>query len=157
AVLETDDAFLVARESWIFGPDRAGFADSIVERATKSEDCGAIADKWSNPSYSVDMARNLEALVLNPEARGIVNLCNAGSCSWLEYGQAALDFAAEAGVELKCRVLSPQRCADMPGFLAERPVHTAMDTTRLDAWTGQKVRPWQEALADYFGTYYGRR
>lgn len=157
AVLAADPSFLVARASWIFGPDRAGFADSIVERAGQSEDCGAIADKWSNPSYSMDLARYLEALVLNPEARGMVNLCNADGCSWLEYGQAALDLAAEAGVELKCRVLAPQRCADMPGFLAERPVHTAMDTSRLEALTGQTVRPWREALADYFGTYYGRR
>jgi hypothetical protein len=32
-----------------------------------------------------------------------------------------------------------------------------MDTTRLAALTGRDIRPWQEALADYIGTYYGRR
>jgi dTDP-4-dehydrorhamnose reductase len=156
AVLAADPSFLVARASWIFGPDRPGFADSIIQRATAHADCGAIADKWSNPSYSHDQAAMLEALVLNPAAAGIVNLCNAGACSWLEYGQAALDLAAAAGVPLRCRTLSALRCAEMPGFLAERPVHTAMDTTRLAALTGQPVRPWQEALAAYIGTYYGR-
>ena len=156
AVLEADARFVVARASWIFGPDRPGFVDSIIERAGKDSACGAIADKWSNPSYSLDLAENLEALVLNPAAAGPVNLCNAGACTWLEYGQAALDLAHAAGVPLKCRTLAPQRCADMPGFLSPRPIHTAMDTTRLAALTGKPVRPWQEALADYIRTYYGR-
>jgi len=156
AVLSSHSDVLVARASWIFGPDRPGFADSIIQRAISQPDCGAIADKWSNPSYSHDQAALLEALVLNPEARGIVNLCNAGRCSWLEYGQAALDFAHAAGVSLRCRTLQPQRCSEMPGFLAERPIHTAMDTCHLELFTGQPVRPWREALADYIGTYYGR-
>ncbi len=157
AVLEVDAGFVVARASWIFGPDRPGFVDSVIARAMKEAACGAIADKWSNPSSSWDLAERLEALVLNRAANGVVNLSNAGGCSWLEYGQAALDLAHAAGVPLKCRTLSSLRCADMPGFLAPRPVHTAMDTTRLAALTGKPVRPWQEALADYIQTYYGRR
>ena len=157
AVLAASPDFLVARASWIFGPDRPSFVDSIIRHARKESTGGAIADKWSNPSYSMDQAAMLEALVLNPAARGTVNLCNAGSCSWLEYGQAALDLAHAAGVPLKCRTLQPQRCAEMPGFLAERPVHTGMDTSRLQELTGQPVRPWRDALAHYIGTYYGRQ
>jgi dTDP-4-dehydrorhamnose reductase len=157
AILETSPGFLVARASWIFGPDRASFVDAIIQRASQQPQCGAIADKWSTPSYSLDLAAFLEALVLNPDASGMVNLCNAGSCSWLEYGQAALDLAYEAGVSLQCRRLYPQRCADMPDFLASRPVHTAMDINRLTILTGGRVRPWREALADYIGTYYGRK
>jgi dTDP-4-dehydrorhamnose reductase len=156
AVLEAGPDFVVARASWIFGPDRPGFADTIIQRAMLETHCGAIADKWSNPSYSHDQAAMLEALLLNPAARGAVNLCNAGSCSWLEYGQAALDLAFAAGVSLRCRTLSPQRCAQMPGFLAERPVYTGMDTSSLATLTGQPIRPWQDALAEYINTYYGR-
>jgi dTDP-4-dehydrorhamnose reductase len=157
AVLETNPEFLVARASWIYGPDRASFVDTIIQRAGAQPECGAIADKWSTPSYSLDLAKFLEALVLNPEASGTVNLCNAGSCSWLEYGQAALDLAHDAGVPLQCRSLSPQHCAGMPGFLAARPVHTAMDISRLAVLTGHEVRPWRVALADYIGIYYGRK
>ena len=157
AVQAAHPAFIIARASWIFGPDRPGFADSIIRQAQQSVSCGAIADKWSTPSSSLDQAVWLEALLLNPDARGPVNLCNTGSCPWLEYGQTALDLACAAGVSLKCRTLTPQRCADMPGFLAERPVHTAMDTSHLSHLTGQSIRPWQDALAEYIATYYGRR
>lgn len=157
AVLGIDPSFITARASWIFGPDRQSFADSIIQQAQTGAACGAIADKWSNPSYSLDQAAFLEALLLNPAAGGPVNLCNTGACPWLEYGQRALDLAHAAGVPLKCRTLTPQRCADRAGFLAPRPVHTAMDTSRLAELTGQTIRSWQEALADYIGTYYGRR
>ena len=157
AVLAANPGFIVARASWIFGPDRPGFADSIIQQARKSETCGAIADKWSNPSYTIDQACFLEALLLNPDAHGPVNLCNTGGCTWLEYGQTALDLAHAAGVALKCRTLSPQRCSDMPGFLAERPIHTGMNTKRLQELTGLPVRAWQDALAEYIETYYGRR
>ena len=156
AVLAAHPDFLVARASWIYGPDRPSFPDAIIQRAQNASHGLAIADKWSSPSYSRDLALQLEALLLNPDARGLVNLCNAGSCSWLEYGQAALDLAHQAGVPLRCRTLSPQTCAEMPGFLAQRPRHTAMDSSRLAALTGLTPRPWRDALADYINTYYGR-
>lgn len=154
SVLSVSPDFLVARTSWVFGPDRDSFADMILQRAAKEENCGAIADKWSNPSYSHDLAVLLEALARNPAATGIVNLCNSGSCSWMEYGQACLDIAAEAGIPLKTRTLRPLDIAGMPGFLCPRPVHTAMDTTRLSALTGLPVRPWREALTEYIRTYH---
>ncbi|MES2707114.1 MAG: dTDP-4-dehydrorhamnose reductase [Verrucomicrobiota bacterium] len=154
AVLAASADFLVARTSWVFGPDRASFADTVLDRARREADGGAIADKWGTPSYSHDAAALLEALLLNPDATGIVNLCNAGACSWLEYGQACLDLAAEAGIPLKCRTLKPLRLAEMSAFTAPRPVHTAMDTTRLATLTGLRVRPWREALAEYIQTYH---
>lgn len=155
AMLAVSPDFLVARTSWVFGPDRPGFVDQVIDRARRDENGAVVADKWSSPSYAMDAAAYLEALALNPEARGIVNLCNTGGCSWLEYGQAALDLAAAAGVKLKCQTLKPLKLADMTGFLAPRPVHTASDVTRLAALTGLRIRPWREALAEYIGTYYG--
>lgn len=154
AVLSVCPHFLVARTSWVFGPDRESFADMILKRAAKEKNCGAIADKWSNPSYSHDLAALLEALALNPAATGTVNLCNAGSCSWLEYGQACLDIAEEAGIPLKTRTLRPLQLAEMPGFLSPRPVHTAMDTTRLADLARLRIRPWREALTEYIRTYH---
>ena len=154
AVLAVNPAFLVARASWIFGPDRPGFLETILERCAKEEDCGAIDDKISNPSYSADQAVFLEALALNPDAAGAVNLCNSGSCTWREYGQHALDLAAARGMVFKTRRLAPLKVAEMPGFLCPRPIHTGMDTTRLAALTGLTIRPWGEALEEYITTYY---
>ncbi len=154
-VLEEDAGHLVTRTSWVFGPDRPGFVDQIIDRALKAPDCGAIADKFSSCSYSLEMAGQLSRLLGNPAAAGVLNLCNDGACSWLELGQAALDTVASLGWPLRCRQLTPQRLTEMDAFIAPRPLHTAMSVEALTAATGLRPRPWREALADYLTTYYG--
>ncbi len=155
-VLTESPAHLVARTSWVFGPDRASFVDHIIEKAKKEPSCGAIGDKFSSCSYSLDMAEQLERLLLNPGASGTYNLCNDGPCSWLELGQAALDCVGELGWKLRCPTLQNQRLADMKSFIAPRPVNTSMDVSRLADATGLRPRPWREALRDYLKTFYGQ-
>ncbi len=154
AVLAASPLHLVARTAWIFGPDRPGFVDQIIERALKSHDCSAIEDVWSSASYSLDMAEQIERLALHPDASGIYNLSNEGSCSWRELGQAALDGVTALGCKLRCPALTGQNLASMGSFLAPRPVHTGLDVSRLTSTTGLRPRPWREALRSYLGRYY---
>ena len=153
-VLRESSRHLVARTSWVFGPDRESFVDQIITRAKKEPHCAAVSDKFSSCSYSSDMADQLERLLLNPDAAGVYNLCNDGPCSWQELGQAALDTVSELGWKLRCRTLQSQRLTDMTQFLAPRPVHTSMDVSRLALATGLRPRPWREALREYLTTFY---
>ncbi len=155
-VLSESPANLVVRTSWVFGPDRPSFVDQVIEKAVKEADCSVVGDKFSSCSYSLDMAEQLERLMENPEACGVLNLCNEGECSWREFGQAALDIVAELGWKLQCRTLQSMKLADMKQFIAPRPVHTALDVSRLAAATGLRPRPWREALTDYLKIYFGR-
>jgi dTDP-4-dehydrorhamnose reductase len=155
-VLKQAEQNIVARTAWIFGPDRESFVDQIIHRAQTHDYCTAISDVRSSASYSVDLGLQIERLLQNPSAAGIYNLSNAGDCSWLELGQAALDGAASLGWNLRCRTLAGQSVANMENFLAKRPARTAMDLAKLTAATGLPPRPWQEALHDYLRTYYAR-
>jgi dTDP-4-dehydrorhamnose reductase len=157
AVLSGSSANIVARTSWVFGPDRESFVDQIIARAQKDPSCGAIGDKVSSCSYSLDMAAQLERLLENPAATGVFNLCNDGACSWLELGQAAVDIVSQLGWKLRSRTLQSLRLADMKSFIAPRPVFTAMDVSKLPDATGLRPRPWREALEDYLTTYYSIR
>ena len=154
-VLSETPAHLVARTAWVFGPDKESFVDQIIARAKKEPDCGAIGDKFSSCSYSLDMAEQLERLLHHPGASGVFNLCNDGACSWLELGQAALDIVSGLGWKLRCRTLHSQRLGDMKSFLAPRPVHTSLDVAKLARATDLRPRPWREALGDYLGAFYG--
>lgn len=150
------DKHLVVRISWIFGPDRASFVDHILQRALDQERVEAIADKVSAPTYTLDAARLLRPLVDDRSVDGVVHLCNAGSCTWQEYGQQALDCAAALGLPLHARRVEPLALADMKTFLASRPVYTAMSTDKLVSVTGLKPRPWQEAVEDYVRSHWLR-
>jgi dTDP-4-dehydrorhamnose reductase len=140
---------VVARVSWVFGPDRPSFLDMAIGRALAEERVEAIGDKYSSPSYAIDLASWIEALLGSRAPGGLVHLCNAGVCSWKDYAQFALDELARAGVALRTHTVIPTRVADMRAFVAERPVHTALDTARFTAWTGIAPRPWTEAVAAY--------
>jgi dTDP-4-dehydrorhamnose reductase len=149
ALLETSDRHLAVRVSWVFGPDRPSFVDQILQKARETDQLAAIADKWAVPTYTLDVAQLLRPLLADVPAGGILHLCNSGSCTWQEYGQYAIDFAASLGVPLKGRTVAPLRMSDLKAFVARRPVYTVMSTARLTELTGHIPRPWQEAVEEH--------
>jgi dTDP-4-dehydrorhamnose reductase len=140
---------LVARVSWVFGPDKPSFVDQIVQRARAEEKVSAVADKISTPTYTLDAARLLRPLIFDVPQGGILHLCQSGQCTWQEYGQHALDCAAAAGVELKTRTVEPIVLADIKAFVARRPVFSAMDTEKLARLTGETPRDWRAAVQEH--------
>ena len=149
AALEVSADNLAVRVSWVFGPDRPSFLDGIVQRALTEEKVEAIADKIAVPTYTLDAAQLLRPLLFDVPAGGVLHVCNGGSCTWQEYGQFALDCAAEAGMPLKARTVDPLKMADLKAFIAKRPPNTAMSTARLTKLTGQQPRDWREAVREY--------
>jgi len=145
---------LAVRVSWVFGPDRPSFVDQILQRALENDAVAAIADKVAVPTYTLDAAKLLSPFLDSVPAGGVLHLCNGGACTWQEYGQYALDVAAEAGVPLKARTVAPQAMADLTAFIAKRPPRTALDTQRLTSLTGQTPRAWREAVGEYVRTLW---
>ena len=149
----TEGAGLVARVSWVFGPDRPSFVDQIVKNAREKDEVAAIADKIAVPTYTLDAATLLHPFLFDVKAGGLLHLCNGGSCTWQEYGQWALDCAAEAGIPLKAHTVAPLKMADLKAFIAKRPPNTAMSTERLTSLTGLRPRDWRDAVREYLATY----
>src|SRR5947208_829166 len=86
-VLQTQVRHLVVRISWVFGPDRPSFIDAMIKRARENEQIDAIADKFSTPTYTHDIAQMLPQFFDNGVEGGILHFANAGKCSWQEYAQ----------------------------------------------------------------------
>lgn len=149
AALAPASSHLAVRVSWIFGPDKASFIDSILDRALAQDRVEAVADKTSCPTYADDVADWLEPFFDSRLPGGLYHACNEGVCTWREYGQHALDWAAGAGRPIKARTVEPITLADLKNFTAPRPPHTAMSTAKLVAAIGQTPRPWREALDEF--------
>lgn len=153
AVLAVQDRHLVVRVSWVFGPDRPSFVDSMIHRAMENDQVDAVADKFSTPTYTHDIAEWLPRVFAG---EGILHLANGGECSWQEYAQHALDCCHAAGVRLKARAVGTLKLADMKNFIAPRPVYTVLSTAKFAALTGIASRSWREALADYIKLSYSK-
>jgi dTDP-4-dehydrorhamnose reductase len=157
-VLAVDDAHLVVRVSWVFGPDRPSFIDGIIKRAQENREVDAIEDKFSTPTYTLDIAAMLPRFFKRDADYGrIVHFANAGECSWQEYGQWALDCCREAGVSLKATTVGACKLKDMTNWVARRPVYSVLSTAKYTKLAGMPARTWRDAVADYITRFYSKK
>jgi dTDP-4-dehydrorhamnose reductase len=138
----------------VFGPDRPSFIDQLIEQAQRDPSVAAVADKWSAPAYTLDIAQWLHPVLAERSINGVLHLCNAGSCSWKEWGEVALAAARRLGLRVRTTQVAPLSLAGMKRFKALRPVHTVMATTKFQTLSGLQPRPWQEAVAAYIDRHY---
>jgi len=151
-VLEVSSQHLVVRLSWVFGPDKPSFIDQIIQRAREDDVVTAVADKFSAPTYTIDVVSWLR-LAIDKSANGILHLANNGGCSWQEWAQYAVDVCGGLGIRLKAERIGAVSLADMKNFVAQRPVHTVLSTAKFAALTGVKPRHWRDAVAEYIAAH----
>lgn len=155
-VLEVSSQHLIVRLSWVFGPDKPSFIDQIIQRARENDVVTAVADKFSAPTYTIDVASWLR-LAIDKSANGILHLANSGGCSWQEWAQYAIDVCRSLGIPLKAERVGAVSLADMKNFVAQRPVHTVLSTAKFAALTGVKPRHWREAVAEYISAHVSKK
>src|SRR6266513_3582167 len=155
-VLEVSSQHLVIRLSWVFGPDKPSFIDQIIQRARENDVVTAVADKFSAPTYTIDVASWLR-LAIDENANGTLHLANNGGCSWQEWAQYAIDVCRSLGLPLKAERVGAVSLADMQNFVARRPVHTVLSSAKFTALTGVQPRHWREAVAEYISTHVSKK
>jgi len=155
-VLEASSQHLVVRLSWVFGPAKPSFVDQIIQRARENDVVTAVADKFSAPTFTIDVAGWLR-LVVEKNANGILHLTNNGGCSWQEWAQYAIDVCRTRGLPLKAERVEAVSLGDMKNFVAQRPVHTVLSTAKFTALTGVQPRHWREAVADYISAHVSKK
>jgi len=169
-VLAAQGQNLVVRVSWVFGPDRPSFIDAMIQQAEENEKVEAVADKFSTPTYTLDIAKMLPQFFVvggvdagNPAAvrargyNGILHFANAGQCSWQEYAQWAVNCCYDAGLTLKARTIGPRKLRDMINWVARRPVYSVLSTAKYTRLTGTAPRTWREAVSDYITRFYSKK
>ena len=148
-VLAAGDQHTIARVSWVFGPDRDSFVDKALQTALRGEPVRAVADKWSSPSYTLDIAEALRVLCADNAPGGIYHVCNRGVCTWRDWAEEGIKAAAALGLPVKTREVEPLKLADITAMVAQRPVYTPMTCARIEGLLGRPLRSWQEAVSDY--------
>ncbi len=155
----------VVRVSWVFGPEKWSFVDRVFDDALAGKPLAAISDKFSLPTLTTDLAAWVVRLIKN-KTTGIVHACNSGDpVSWHDMAVAVVREMADLGLlETEPKVTS-QKLSEMKSFLAARPRHSAMTTTRLAEVLGHAPRHWLDTLSEYvrhrasllYGKHHPRR
>jgi dTDP-4-dehydrorhamnose reductase len=156
-VLAAKSQNLVVRVSWVFGPDRPSFIDAIVQQAQENDKVDAVADKFSTPTYTLDIATMLPRVFDRNVSGGILHFANAGQCSWREYAQWAVDCCHNVGLPLKAKTIGERKLRDMANWIARRPVYSVLSTAKYTKLTGISPRTWREAVSDYITHFYSKK
>jgi len=156
-VLAAKSQNLVVRVSWVFGPDRPSFIDAMVQQAQENDEVDAVADKFSTPTYTLDIAAMLPQFFDGNVSGGILHFANAGQCSWQEYAQWAVDCCHNAGLPLKTKTIGARKLREMVNWVARRPVYSVLSTAKYTRLMGLSPRTWRGAVSDYITRFYSKK
>lgn len=137
----------VVRVAWVFGPEKPAFPDQLLADALAGKPLAAVADKFSLPTYTQDLAEWIAALIRRVGTSGLFHACNSGEpVSWHGMAEEIVAFLTERGLLETGVTVRPLSVMDLPSLRAPRPIHTAMATDQLTAVLGVEPRDWREAL-----------
>jgi dTDP-4-dehydrorhamnose reductase len=148
AILEQLADAVVLRISFVFGPGRETFFDRIARDAVFGDGPIRAIDGWvTRPTYNRDIARAIEALLLDREATGLFHFANAGAVSRLAFAREVVRLAG--GDPGRVVPIAPD-ALDLP---AARPPATPLSTARFARRFGWAPRPWTDAAREYLAEH----
>lgn len=146
-VLQSGARALILRTSWLFGPARRCFPESIVRRWLEGGELRVVGDQFGCPTYTPDLAHWMVELCSTKFEPGIQHAAGPEVWTWHGLAEAAVQaYAAEFGGDRSTQIASI-RTEDWP-TAARRPRRSALDSSELAARLGP-MRPIREALTDW--------
>jgi dTDP-4-dehydrorhamnose reductase len=134
----------IVRTAWLYGPPGNDFPSKILAAADRARSAGealkVVGDESGSPTYAHDVAEAIVDLIGSGDVRGIHHVVNAGVASRAGW---ARELFRQAGVAVAIEEVpaSTWPRASTP------PAWAVLEPTPLPS--GEPLRPWPEALADY--------
>ncbi|MFA4937465.1 MAG: dTDP-4-dehydrorhamnose reductase [Patescibacteria group bacterium] len=134
----------VVRTSWLFGrapqkgkPRGINFIDTMIKLACERQEIKVVNDQFGKPTYTKDLAKAVEGLLVGNYQPGIYHLVNENVCSWYDLTKEVFRLK-----NIKTPLL-PISSSEYP-VKAKRPQYAVLLNTKFPA-----LRSWQEVLKEY--------
>jgi dTDP-4-dehydrorhamnose reductase len=134
----------IVRTAWLYGDAGASFPRTMLTLASQRDTVNVVTDQVGQPTWTLDVARLIAALMESNAPAGIYHATNSDSATWFVFAQ---ELFRRAGLDPQ-RVL-PTTSAEFPRP-APRPAYSVLGHS---AWTRAALdvpRSWREALDDAF-------
>jgi len=135
--------FYIVRTAWLYAPGGRNFPHRILQLADERGSLKVVADEVGNPTYVVDLAHAIAALI-ETHAYGIYHAVNAGAASRYDFAREILRLSGRESVPVE-----PLALAEFPR--ASTPPPYAPLANNAAAALGITFRSWQAALAEFLG------
>lgn len=134
----------IVRIAWAFAPGGRNFVHTILRIARRNDEIRVVSDEIGNPTYMRDAAAAIARLI-ETRQYGTYHLTNEGACSRWAFANEILRLAGLDHVRNRPILTADYRRASTP------PPYGALHNTAAAA-LGIRLRPWQEALAEFMKT-----
>lgn len=138
----------IVRTAWLYGEGGNHFVAKVLRAAEKGEAAGVV-DETATPTWTRDLAAALGRLI-ETNAYGIYHLTNAGQASRFDWAEEALRLAAKLDGRLRRMTAAEFRASLPEDTVAPRKPRFSVLANQAGAALGIRLRPWQEALAEYW-------
>jgi dTDP-4-dehydrorhamnose reductase len=133
----------IVRTAWLYAEGGDNFPAKVLRLALEQRELSMVTDEVATPTWARDLAPAIIRLAAQP-AYGIYHLTNAGYCSRFQWAAEVLRLAGRADVALR-----PITAAEYGGGPPKPPFSALRNEAA--ARLGITLRPWQQALGEYFG------
>jgi dTDP-4-dehydrorhamnose reductase len=134
--------FYIVRTAWVYARGGSNFVTKIVAAADKHGALRVVSDEVSTPTYAPDLAAAI-AQLLSTGHYGVYHFTNSGICSRYDWAQRILELAGRGHVPVEAIT------TEQWPRVAEPPLYAPI-VNFAGAALGITLRPWAEALEEYF-------
>ena len=130
----------VVRTAWLYGAHGPSFVRTMIQLADQRPTVDVVDDQHGQPTWTVDVVRQIIALAHSAAAPGIYHATSSGQTTW--FGLAREIFGLLGA--------DPSRVRPIPGSALPRPApRPAYSMLGHDAWAEASIAPigeWRTAL-----------
>ena len=136
----------IIRTAWLYSPYGKNFVKTIYNAGKKYGKLEVVNDQLGNPTYAADLAYMILKLA-STDSYGLYHCTGKGVCSWFDFACRIIEYGHVNAEVIPC---STEEYKTKHPDSADRPKWSALDNTKLETNTGIGMRPWENALQDYF-------
>src|ERR1700682_1240905 len=148
------ERYFICRAGWMMGggpsKDKKFISKLMGQLADGAKVLNVVDDKLGTPTYTIDFARNLNALI-GTDFYGLYNMVCGGETGRYE---VALELVSILGIEDTVKVNAVGSDFFSKDYFAPRPQSERLANYKLNLRGLNQMRDWRVALRDYIADYY---
>ena len=151
AIIASACKHLIFRTSWVYGARGNNFAKTMLKLAQERDSLKVVNDQMGAPTGAdllADVtAHTIRTALQNPNVSGLYHLAASGETSWHEYACFVIDFARQAGLDIKVAQTAIQAVPSSEFVtVAKRPLNSHLNTSKLVQTFDLHLPSWQSGV-----------
>ena len=151
AIIASACKHLIFRTSWVYGARGNNFAKTMLKLAQERDSLKVVNDQMGAPT-GADLLADVTAHAIRtalhkPNVSGLYHLAAGGETSWHEYACFVIDFARQAGLDIKVAQTAIQAVPSSEfATVAKRPLNSRLNTNKLQKTFSLHLPDWQSGV-----------